>query len=80
MEWYYWAGAAVTAAAIVADIVLALADRKTLSQYVADSFVPNWVWYALGIGLLAGTFWFVVPSWISGLVLLAWLLGHFAEV
>ena len=80
MEWYYWAGAAVTTAGIITDLVLELMGRKTLSQYAVDSFIPNWVWYVLGIGLLAGTFLLIVPTWFSGLVLLAWLSGHLAKV
>jgi len=78
MKWYWFVLYGLAGAVMIFDFVLELKGKKTLSEYVWQSSIPNWLWYILILVLLNAIFWFVSP-WVAGLVLLGSLLGHFAR-
>jgi len=78
MSWYWYFAYALAMGAIVFDLLLELRGRKTISEYVWESGIPQWVWYALGLVLFNLAFW-LISGWVAFLVLAGWLLGHFAR-
>jgi hypothetical protein len=79
IQWYWWVFFGLSIGVIILDLVLELTGRRTLSQIVESLPIPNWVWYTLSaVGFV--TLFFVVSPISAVVFLVAWLLGHFAQI
>ena len=78
MSIFWYIGYGITMAVIVFDLYLEFDSHKTLSEYVWDSSIPNWVWYASSLIAFNAVFWLWSPV-IAAVGLGFFLLGHFSQ-
>ena len=74
--WYV--GYGIAGVVIAFDAYLEFSGKKSLSEYVWDAPIPNWIWY---VGALVGlnlVFWLVSPV-TAAMCLGFWLVGHFSQ-
>ena len=74
--WYI--GYGIASIVIAFDAYLEFSGKKSLSEYVWDSPIPNWIWYVSALTAVNLVFWMWSPI-VAAAALAFFLLGHFSQ-